>query len=67
MGHWEQIGVDNRKERERQAAWPHWQREIYRYGKTAIIAAAWIASLAIGLRLFGLLWEVVGLNAIAAL
>ena len=55
MGHWEQIGVDNRKERERRAAWPRWRRDFNRYGNTAIIAAAWIALLAIGLWLFGLL------------
>lgn len=55
MGHWEQIGAGNRKERARRASWPRWRREIYRYGNTAIIAAAWIASLAIGLWLFGLL------------
>lgn len=55
MGHWEQIGVENRKSRERQAQWPRWRRELYRYGNTAIIAWAWIASVAIGLRLFGLL------------
>jgi hypothetical protein len=55
MGHWEQIGVENRKSRERQAKWPRWRRELYRYGNTATIAAVWIASLATGLWLFGLL------------
>ncbi len=55
MGHWEQIAIENRDERERRAAWARWRREIYRYGNTAIIAAAWIASVAIGLWLFGLL------------
>jgi len=55
MGHWEQIGVENRKSREQQANWPRWRRDLYRYGNTAIIAAAWIASVAIGLWLFGLL------------
>ena len=55
MGHWEQIGVENRKSRERQAKWPRWRRELYRYGSTAIIAAPWVVSLAIGLRMFGLL------------
>jgi hypothetical protein len=55
MGHREQIGVENRGERERQASWPRWRQEIYRYSNTAIIAAAWVASLAIGLWQFGLL------------
>lgn len=55
MGHWEQIGVENRKSRERRAKWPRWRRELYRYGSTAIIITAWVASLAIGLWLFGLL------------
>lgn len=55
MGHWEQVGVENRKERDRRAAWPRWRRELYRYGNTAIIAAAWLASVAAGLWLFGLL------------
>lgn len=55
MGHWEQTGRDNAAERERRAAWPRWRRELYRYGNTAIIAAAWIASVTIALWLFGLL------------
>lgn len=55
MGHWEQVGVENRKAREGRAQWPRWRRELYRYSNTAIIAAAWIASLAIGLWLFGVL------------
>jgi len=55
MGHWEQISVENRKERERWAKWPHWRQNLYRYGNSAIIAAVWIASLTIGLWAFGLL------------
>lgn len=55
MGHWEQVGRDNAAARERRASWSRWRQEVYRYGNTAIIAAAWIASVAIGLWLFGLL------------
>lgn len=54
MGHWEQIGVENRKERERRAKWPRWRRELYRYSNTVIIAAAWGASMVACFRMFGL-------------
>jgi hypothetical protein len=55
VGHWEQIGRDNAVQRERRAAWPRWRHELYRHANTAIIAMVWIASVAIGLRLLGLL------------
>ena len=50
MGHWEQIGVENREARERRAAWPRWRRELWRYWNVAVPAVAG------GLLLAGLLW-----------
>lgn len=55
MGHWVQIGVENRKWRERRAKWPRWRRVLHRYGATAFTAAFWIILVAIGLRAVGLL------------
>lgn len=55
MGHWEQIGVENRKERERQANWPRWRRELDRHANGAPIIVAWLALVAIVLWAFGLL------------
>jgi hypothetical protein len=52
MGHWEQIGVENRKWRERRAKWPRWRLELYRYTNAAPIIAGWLALLAIGLWAF---------------
>lgn len=55
MGHWEQIGVENRKTRERQAKWPQWRRELYRRAPEAVAAAWWIILMALVLRAFGLI------------
>ena len=55
MGHWEQIAVESRKERERRATWPRWRRELYRRAPEALAAAFWIILVAIGLRALGLL------------
>lgn len=55
MGHWEQIGAENRKERERRAAWPRWRRDMYRHADAAFCAVLWVALLAIGLWALGLL------------
>lgn len=55
MGHWEQIGVENRKWRKRQAKWPRWRRELHRRSPTVIAAAFWLTLAAIGLRAFGVL------------
>jgi len=53
MGHWEQIGRDNAAERARREQRPRWRRALC--GTAPIIAAVWIVSLAIGLRIFGVL------------
>jgi len=50
MGHWEQIGVENGKARERRAAWPRWRRAIDKHGVAALTTAGWIALLVIALR-----------------
>lgn len=55
MGHWEQIGVENRKERERRAKWPRWRRELHSHADAAFTALSWVALVAIGLWAFGLL------------
>jgi hypothetical protein len=55
MGHWEQIGVENRKNRERRAKWPRWRRVLHRHADAAFTAAKWVALVAIGLWEFGLL------------
>lgn len=46
MGHWEQIGVENRKERERRAKWPRWRRELWRYGREVLNIAVWAVPIA---------------------
>ncbi|WP_420104172.1 hypothetical protein [Bosea sp. (in: a-proteobacteria)] len=46
MGHWEQIGQWNAKERERRAPLPRWRRELARVGGVILLTAAWIAGLA---------------------
>ncbi len=55
MGHWEQIGVENRKKRERQAKWPRWRRELDRWTNGMPVIAAWIGLVAVVLWAFGLL------------
>ena len=55
MGHWEQTGRDNAAERERRAAWPRWRRELHSHSDAAFAAIGWVALVAIGLWLFGLL------------
>lgn len=44
MGHWEQIGRDNRKERARRASLPAWRRALRRHAEAALVAAAWVAA-----------------------
>lgn len=55
MGHWEQTGWDNAAERGRRAKRPRWQRELHNHGNAAILAAGWVALVAIGFWAFGLL------------
>lgn len=40
MGHWEQIGSENLKERARRAALPTWRRTVARIGQYALIVAS---------------------------
>ena len=55
MGHWEQIGVENRKERERRASRPRWRRELDRHVDAGAAVVGWGVLAAIGLRAFGLI------------
>lgn len=55
MGHWEQIGTENRKERERRAKLPRWRRELGRHADGLPIIAGWLALAAIVLWVIGLL------------
>lgn len=51
MGHWEQIGRDNREERARRAALPAWRRALRRRTELVLVAVAWLAG-AIGALVF---------------
>lgn len=50
MGHWEQTGRDNAKERSRRAALPLWRRVLAKQLRAAILAVVWIVTIAILLR-----------------
>lgn len=53
MGHWEQTGRDNAKERERITALPAWRRALSDHGAAALTAAAWIVGLLATFKIFG--------------
>lgn len=55
MGHWEQIGRDNAEERARRADLPLWRRVMAEQWRAAILAAAWIVTIVILLRIVGVL------------
>jgi hypothetical protein len=43
MGHWEQIGVENRRWRERQARLPRWRRlDWFGYAMSLLAVGFWI-------------------------
>ena len=44
MGHWEQIGRDNREERARRASLPAWRRALRRHAEAALVAASWVVA-----------------------
>ncbi len=51
MGHWEQIGRDNAKVRTRRAALSKWRRLLSVQSRAALVAASWLAAMAILLRI----------------
>jgi len=55
MGHWEQIGVENLKRRERRAKWPRWRLELYKLAGDIFVAAGWLGLVMILLWVFGLI------------